>query len=85
MAAEGPDRSRFVDLPQGATISINLGKDAQGALLGDERFERTPYIGQHGWVTVPLGSLSAGELTELVEQSWRWIAGKRRIAAFDAG
>jgi hypothetical protein len=30
---------------KGATVSVNLGRDAQAALLDDERFTRTPYIG----------------------------------------
>ena len=73
----------IVGMNQGPTLSVNLGRDAQDHLLTDERFTRTGYIGQHGWVTVPFEALAKGELEDLVEQSWRRIAGKRRIAAFE--
>lgn len=68
----------------GALVSINLGPDAQAGLLGDPRFTRTPYIGQHGWVSVPAAEVGADELAALVTASWRRIAGARRLAAFDA-
>jgi len=65
------------------TLSINLGPDAQGHLLGDERFSKTHYIGQHGWVTVNFDTLSEPELTALVTDSYRRIAGKKLLAHFD--
>jgi hypothetical protein len=68
---------------KGATVSINLGRDAQDALLADARFSRTPYIGQHGWVTVPSAALKAGELDALVVDSWRRVASKKQLAAWD--
>jgi predicted DNA-binding protein (MmcQ/YjbR family) len=64
----------------GPTVSINLGPEAQGHLLGDERFSKTPYIGQHGWVTVPQQALGAAELSALVIDSYRRIAGKKLLA-----
>src|SRR5690606_25074052 len=54
---------------RGATVSVNLGREAQAALLDDERFTRTPYIGQHGWVTVSPEKLQKGELEALVVDS----------------
>lgn len=68
---------------KGATISINLGRDAQDALLADGRFSKTPYIGQHGWVTVPSAALKAAELETLVVDSWRRVASKKQLAALD--
>jgi predicted DNA-binding protein (MmcQ/YjbR family) len=65
---------------KGATVSVNLGRDAQVALLDDERFTRTPYIGRHGWVTVTHGKLRKGELEALVVDSWRRVAGKKQLA-----
>lgn len=65
-------------------VSINLGRDVQGDLLDDARFSRTPYLGQHGWVTVALASLRKGELPKLIEESWRRVAKKRDLAAFTA-
>jgi predicted DNA-binding protein (MmcQ/YjbR family) len=64
----------------GATLSINLGRDAQAHLLDDERFEKTPYIGQHGWVTVPHDKLAKRELATLVTDSWRRVANKKQLA-----
>jgi predicted DNA-binding protein (MmcQ/YjbR family) len=67
-----------------ATIAINLGREMQDQLLGDERFARTPYIGQHGWVTIPRRRLKKGELEALIEGSYRRIAGKKQLAELDA-
>jgi predicted DNA-binding protein (MmcQ/YjbR family) len=68
----------------GATVSINLGPEAQGHLLADDRFSKTPYIGQHGWVTVPFKALSEAELSALVVDSYRRIAGKKLLAQLQA-
>lgn len=66
---------------KGATLSINLGIDAQHHLLDDARFTRTPYIGQHGWVTIPHGKLKKGELETLVVESYERVANKKQLAA----
>ena len=61
---------------KGATVSVNLGPETQPELLDDARFARTPYIGQHGWVTVTSKALKKGELEMLVVESYRRIANK---------
>lgn len=71
----------IVGMDQAPTVSINLGPEAQVDLLTDERFSRTHYIGQHGWVTVDYGRLSAGEVASLVEGSWQRVASKKHLAA----
>lgn len=71
----------IVGMDQAPTVSINLGPEAQADLLTDERFSRTHYIGQHGWVTVDYGRLRAGEVASLVEGSWQRVAGKKHLAA----
>ena len=68
----------------GPTLSINLGRDEQAMLLSDERFVRTRYIGQHGWVTICYEKLDFAEATTLIIDSWRRIAGKRYLAAFES-
>lgn len=77
----------IVGMEEGArgapTISINLGPELQRDLLDDPRFERTHYIGQHGWVTARAGDLELSELLTLVEQSYRRVAGKKRLALLD--
>lgn len=65
------------------TLSVNLGPMMQGELLDDPRFTRTPYIGQHGWVTVHRRDLSKTELARLLEDSWRRIATAKALAAKD--
>ncbi|HEX5657359.1 MAG TPA: MmcQ/YjbR family DNA-binding protein [Polyangiales bacterium] len=67
----------------GATLSVNLGRDAQDALLEDARFTRTPYIGQHGWVTVAHAKVGAKELAELVRDSWRRVATRKHLASLE--
>jgi hypothetical protein len=69
---------------RGATLSVNLGREAQDGLLEDPRFSRTPYIGQHGWVTITQAKLGAQELAELVNESWRRIAPRKQLAALAA-
>jgi predicted DNA-binding protein (MmcQ/YjbR family) len=65
---------------KGATLSINWGKDAQPEFLHDARFERTHYIGQHGWVTVPYHKLKKSEIAPLVIGSYRRVANKKQLA-----
>lgn len=74
----------IVGMDQAPTLSINLGHEAQANLLGDARFSRTHYIGQHGWVTVDYKKLTPGEVASLVEGSWQRIAGKKHLAAHAA-
>lgn len=68
---------------RGATLSINLGADMQHQLLDDARFTKTPYIGQHGWVTIAYGDLAEGELAALVVGSFRRVASKKQLAELD--
>ena len=50
------------------------------------RFFRPPYVGHHGWVGVRLdGDLDWEELADLVEESYRMTAPKRRAAQIDSG
>jgi predicted DNA-binding protein (MmcQ/YjbR family) len=72
------------DERKGSALSINFGVDEQQLLLDDGRFSRTPYIGQHGWVSIAQEDLRAGELESLVIDSWRRIASKRQLAEHDA-
>ncbi len=65
---------------RGATLSINLGPDAQQQLLDDARFSRTPYIGRHGWVTIAHQELKKGELETLVTESFRRVASRKQLA-----
>jgi predicted DNA-binding protein (MmcQ/YjbR family) len=68
---------------KGATVSINLGHEMQHQLLDDARFSRTPYIGQHGWVTIAKKDLGEDELRALVVGSYRRVANKKQLAELD--
>jgi predicted DNA-binding protein (MmcQ/YjbR family) len=68
---------------RGATVSVNLGLEMQDQLLDDSRFSKTPYIGQHGWVTIAHADLRKGELEALVVGSFRRVANRKQLAALD--
>jgi predicted DNA-binding protein (MmcQ/YjbR family) len=59
-------------------ICVNVGKLMQGIFLDDPRFFRTPYIGQHGWVTLRVyaARLNWKEIGELVKGSYLLVAPK---------
>jgi len=77
----GPNEYRAVD---GAAFNMTLMD--QAALLEDPRFERTPYIGQHGWVTMRWdGEPDWAEVRQLAESAYRKVAGKRLLEELDGG
>jgi len=59
-------------------ICVNVGKLLQGIFLDDPRFFRTPYIGQHGWVTLRVyaARLNWKEIAELVKGSYLLVGPK---------
>jgi predicted DNA-binding protein (MmcQ/YjbR family) len=60
------------------TIAVKVSKAEQAMFLEDPRFIRTPYIGQHGWVSLQItGRLNWEEVGELVQGSYRLVAGRR--------
>ena len=62
---------------EGHTIAIKVAKAEQPMFLKDPRFIRTPYIGQHGWVSLKAtGRLHWEEVEELVKGSYRLVAGR---------
>lgn len=56
------------------------------ALDRDERFHVPAYYGPAGWLALPLdvGDVDWGEVSELVDSSYRQTAGVRRVARLDA-
>ena len=65
--------------------SFNMTLMDQAALLQDPRFERTHYIGQHGWVNLRFdGEPDWDEVRQLAESAYRKVAGKRLLAELDA-
>ncbi|HXZ12991.1 MAG TPA: MmcQ/YjbR family DNA-binding protein [Candidatus Sulfotelmatobacter sp.] len=64
-------------------ICVKVGKELQGIFLNDSRFFRTPYIGQHGWVTlrVHAARLNWKEIADLVKASSILVAPQARTEA----
>jgi predicted DNA-binding protein (MmcQ/YjbR family) len=61
------------------SMSFKVGKQAQPVFLKDDRFFRTPYVGQHGWVSLrAVGKLNWEEIQQLAEGSYKLVQQKRR-------
>jgi len=65
------------------SLCVKVGKNLQDLFLKDERFYRTPYIGQHGWVSLKVHAapLNWDEVRELVIGSHRLITPERKPRA----
>ena len=65
----------------GATVSIKTDPATQDLLVRQGIFERTPFIGQHGWVTAwgKAADLPWPTIEGLVEDAWRAVAPKRLL------
>ena len=69
-----------------ARVTLKLSPADQMALStlnGDAIQAVEGYWGRRGWTEVKLGHIHAEELKGLLLQSWRLVAPKRLIAAFD--
>jgi predicted DNA-binding protein (MmcQ/YjbR family) len=61
------------------SIAVKVGKPMQSVFLQDSRFYRTPYVGQHGWVSLrAAGKLDWKEIAGLVEGSHMLVGEKKR-------
>ena len=61
-----------------ATVGFKADPDEVDALLGDSRFERSAYVGRHGWLTMTLvDPIDWDEVDELIRSSYLQIAPKR--------
>ncbi|HKE66464.1 MAG TPA: MmcQ/YjbR family DNA-binding protein [Micromonosporaceae bacterium] len=76
-AMAGPDSPR---------VSLKCTRDDQAELVAmdPETYRVAAYVGRFGWVEVTLARIDADELRELIVDSWRQIAPKRLVKAFDA-
>src|SRR5690606_27788594 len=63
---------------QGGDVAIKADHASQAALIRRGPWFRTPYIGQHGWVSIanPLAS-DWEDVAELIVDGWRLAAPKR--------
>jgi predicted DNA-binding protein (MmcQ/YjbR family) len=61
-------------------LAIKSDPVTQEALVRSGRYTRTPYLGQHGWVSVAdFSRLDWAEIEELVEDAYRRTAPKRLL------
>lgn len=66
-------------------LSVKTDPVTQDLLVRQGPFERTPFIGQHGWVTVrgKANELPWPAIDGLVEDAWRAVAPKRLLKRID--
>lgn len=69
------------------TVSIKTDPVTQDLLVRRGAFERTPFIGQHGWVTArgKASDLPWPTLEGLVEDAWRAVAPRRLLKRLEEG
>ena len=68
--------------PEGQPPSLSIKSDhtTQAALIKRGGYSRTPYIGQHGWVSVENPAKAKwAEVEELLADAWR-LAAPRKLA-----
>jgi hypothetical protein len=77
----------FVRLREPDVIVVLVDLDEKEALLRAEPdvFFTTPHYDGYPAMLVRLSAIDGGELTEVLEDSWRRVAPKRVLKAFDEG
>jgi len=73
--------------PDSVWVSLKCTKDDQAELIAmdPETYKSAAYVGRFGWVSVNLRRVKKADLHALIVESWRQIAPKRLVKAFDAG
>jgi len=70
----------------GAALSIKCDLVTQDSLIRSGRYQRTAYIGQHGWVTTSADAKQDWtEIQELVEEAYRRTAPKKLLKESEKG
>lgn len=65
---------------KGFRLSFKSDRETQVLLLQKEYFFKTPYIGQHGWVSIENPeSENWGELSDLIQEAYLRAAPKRLV------
>jgi len=71
----------FNDEEDVPTIGFKLAMDHAASILEDPRFERAPYVGHKGWVSMDASAITDwNEVRELIRESYSLIAPKRSLA-----
>ena len=64
------------------TIGFKLTKPHADAVIHDHRFERAPYVGKHGWVSLDAtGPIDWNDLRAMIHESYSLIAPKKKAPA----
>lgn len=71
---------------ESGTVALKATREDQAELVASRPgiFAVSPYVGRYGWVSVTLAEVDPGEFAELLVDSWRLIAPKRLVAAYDS-
>lgn len=74
---------RLGESGEGTSLSFKSDRETQVLLLQNEQFFKTPYIGQHGWVSIrnPRDE-DWSELIELIQEAYLRAAPKRLVKAW---
>jgi len=65
-------------------LSLNVDKETQRFLIQQGGFERTPYIGQHGWTSHEVTRATDWEhIAQLMTEAYRRVAPKKLVAQLD--
>jgi len=65
---------------KGFSLSFKSDRETQAILLQKEPFSKTPYIGQHGWVSIHNPDQEDwDELTDLIQEAYLRTAPKRLV------
>jgi hypothetical protein len=72
--------------PDTAWVSLKCTRDDQAELIAmdPETYRMASYVGRFGWAEVNLRRVSKADLRALIVDSWRQIAPKRLVKAYDA-
>jgi len=62
------------------TLGVKVPKEAQPAYLEDPRITKTPYIGQHGWISLDWARFEDAEIRALIDLSYRGVAPKKLLS-----
>jgi predicted DNA-binding protein (MmcQ/YjbR family) len=64
-----------------ATIGFKLTKEHADAVIHDARFERAPYVGRYGWVSMSTDApIDWKAVRSMIEESYALIAPKPKAA-----
>jgi hypothetical protein len=70
--------------PARALVKLSSADQAALKMTDTQTFSSEPSWGRHGWTHVALATVDASMLHDLLWQSWRLVATKKAVAAYQA-